>query len=213
MSVKQHKLKQNDISNLFYQYEQQLKKQGYHAICGVDEAGRGCLAGPVTAAAVILGDWWDERIDDSKKLSPVLREELYNLITKKCLQWSVTNVSPQIIDEINIYQAARKAMTLSVEKLASDYCLSDAMPLPDLQIEVMPIVHGDQICRSIAAASVVAKVTRDRLMVEYDSTYPNYGFARHKGYGTAMHIEKLRLYGPSPIHRKSFKPIKGLLQK
>lgn len=176
-------------------------------ICGIDEAGRGPLAGPVTAAAVILPkDCEILYLDDSKKLTPRRRELLYDEIMEKAVSVSVGLASPQKIDEINILQATYAAMRDAVAGLSvkPDILLNDAVTIPGVDVRQVPIVKGDAKSVSIAAASVIAKVTRDRLMIAYDKVMPEYGFASHKGYGTKRHIEALQKYGPSPIHRKSF---------
>lgn len=184
------------------------RKYGHMGLlCGVDEAGRGPLAGPVVAGAVILPpDCQILYLDDSKKLSARKREELYQVIMEEAVAVGVGCVSHERIDEINILQAAYEAMGEAVEKLEvkPQVLLNDAVRIPRIDIYQVPIVHGDARSLSIAAASVVAKVTRDRMMVEYDKEMPQYGFAAHKGYGSAAHYEALRKYGPSPIHRKSF---------
>ena len=179
------------------------------AVCGIDEAGRGPLAGPVVAGAVILPK--DCRIlylNDSKKLSEKKREALFDEIREKAAAWAVGIVSPGTIDEINILQATYEAMRQAIGKLplVPDVLLNDAVTIPgvDSRIRQVPIIKGDAKSVSIAAASIIAKVTRDRMMAEYDKLYPEYGFARHKGYGTAAHIEAIRKYGPCPIHRRSF---------
>ena len=179
----------------------------YELICGIDEAGRGPLAGPVAAGAVILPK--DCRIlylNDSKKLSEKRREELFLEIKEKALAWSVGIATPQRIDEINILQATYEAMRQAISKLSvqPQLFLNDAVTIPEVQIPQVPIIKGDAKSVSIAAASIVAKVTRDRMMEEYDKVLPEYGFASNKGYGSAAHIEALKKYGPSPIHRKTF---------
>ena len=177
-------------------------------ICGIDEAGRGPLAGPVAAGAVILPeDQTILRLNDSKKLSPEAREELYEEIREKAVSWSVAMVNAETIDEINILQAVYEAMRQAVHGLSRtpDIYLNDAVLIPGLPEEKqVKIIHGDAKSLSIAAASIMAKVTRDRLMEEYDAIYPEYGFARHKGYGTREHIDAIKKYGMCPIHRRSF---------
>ncbi|MDO4615968.1 MAG: ribonuclease HII [Lachnospiraceae bacterium] len=176
-------------------------------ICGIDEVGRGPLAGPVVAGAVILPkDLRIPGINDSKKLSEKKREELYQVITEKAVAWAVGYASPERIDEINILQATYEAMREAIGKLvpAPDLLLNDAVTIPGVYIPQVPIIKGDAKSQSIAAASIIAKVTRDRLMVEYDALLPEYGFASNKGYGSAAHIEALKRVGPSPIHRVSF---------
>lgn len=176
-------------------------------ICGIDEAGRGPLAGPVAAGAVILPpDCTILYLNDSKKLSEKRREELFAEIQEKALAWSVGLVGPDRVDEINILQATYEAMRQAVGglKLQPDILLNDAVEIPGLEIMQVPIVKGDAKSVSIAAASIMAKVTRDRMMVQYEELFPGYGFARHKGYGTPAHIRAIRELGPCPIHRRSF---------
>lgn len=179
----------------------------YQHICGIDEAGRGPLAGPVVAGAVIFPvDCKIRYLNDSKKLSAARREELFDEIMDKAVAAAVGIVSPARIDEINILQATYEAMRQAIGKLSvtPDLLLNDAVTIPQVDISQVPIIKGDAKSMSIAAASILAKVTRDRLMVEYDKVMPEYGFAGHKGYGSAAHIEALKKYGPSPIHRKTF---------
>lgn len=184
----------------------------YGTICGIDEAGRGPLCGPVVAAAVILPDEYNILyINDSKKLSETKREEVYKEIDKYAVAYGVGIVSPERIDEINILQATYEAMRTAIHKLSvtPDILLNDAVTIPMVDIKQVPIIKGDAKSQSIAAASIVAKVTRDHLMEEYDKLYPEYGFAKHKGYGTAAHIKAIKEYGPCPIHRRTF--IKNLI--
>lgn len=181
--------------------------QSFGAVCGVDEAGRGPLAGPVAAAAVILPEGCEILyLNDSKKLSPARRELLFDEIREKAVGCAVGIVSPERIDEINILQATYEAMRAAIRELKRqpDVLLNDAVTIPGMAIHQVPIIKGDAKSVSIAAASVLAKVTRDRMMTEYDKLYPEYGFAQHKGYGTAQHIAVLREFGPCPIHRRSF---------
>ena len=176
-------------------------------ICGIDEAGRGPLAGPVAAGACILPlDHDILYLNDSKKLSEKKREELYEVITKEALAWNVGLAMPERIDKINILQATYEAMREAIKGLVvqPDALVNDAVTIPGISVPQAPVVKGDAKCLSIAAASILAKVTRDRMMLEYDRQYPEYGFAAHKGYGTKAHIEALRQYGPCPIHRRSF---------
>lgn len=178
-----------------------------HAICGIDEAGRGPLAGPVAAGAVILPkDCEILFLNDSKKLSEKRREELFIEIKEKAVAWSVGIVGPDVIDEINILQATYEAMRQAIAGLSvkPDLLLNDAVTIPAIDIDQVPIIKGDAKSVSIAAASILAKVTRDHMMTEYDALFPEYGFAKHKGYGTAAHIAAIREYGPCPIHRRSF---------
>lgn len=176
-------------------------------ICGIDEAGRGPLAGPVVAGAAVLPkDCEILFLNDSKKLSEKRREELFVEIQEKAISWSVGIVGPDVIDEINILQATYEAMRRAVAGLSviPDILLNDAVTIPGIEIMQVPIIKGDAKSVSIAAASVLAKVTRDHMMAEYDSLFPEYGFARHKGYGTAAHIAALKEHGPCPIHRRTF---------
>ncbi len=177
-------------------------------VCGIDEAGRGPLAGPVVAAAAILPrDSVILRLNDSKKLSESCREELFSQIKEKAISYGVGIVSPEVIDSINILQATYEAMRQAVGKLSvrPDIFLNDAVIIPGIEEKrQISIVKGDAKSVSIAAASILAKVTRDHMMIEYDRIYPQYGFAKHKGYGTKAHTEALREYGPCPIHRKTF---------
>lgn len=190
-----------------YAFERDCRLKGYARICGIDEAGRGPLAGPVVAGAVILPEDCEiDGLNDSKKLSEKKREELYDEIREKAVASGVGIVGPGRIDEINILQADYEAMCQAIGTLSvmPQILLNDAVRIPQVLIPQVPIIHGDARSMSIAAASVLAKVTRDRLMLEYDAVYPEYGFAQHKGYGTAAHYEALRKYGPCPIHRRSF---------
>ena len=179
----------------------------FRYVAGVDEVGRGCLAGPVVAAAVILNpDQPIQGLRDSKKLSAHRREELVLEIKEQALAWAVCAVSPKVIDEINILQATYKAMQQAISKLSikPDLLLNDAVTIPDVEIEQVPIIKGDAKSASIAAASIVAKVTRDRMMKEYDTIYPGYDFAKNKGYGTKAHIEGIKKQGICDIHRRTF---------
>ena len=186
-------------------YEKQYESWGY--VCGIDEVGRGPLAGPVVAGAVILPkDCQILYLNDSKKLTAKKREELYDVIMKEAVAVGIGYASSARIDEINILQATYEAMREAISKLPiqPDVLLNDAVKIPGVNIYQVPIIKGDAKSVSIAAASIVAKVTRDRLMEEYDAHIPEYGFASNKGYGSAQHIEALKKYGPSPIHRRSF---------
>lgn len=188
-------------------FENDAYRQGFTNVAGIDEAGRGCLAGPVVAAAVIFNaGYFIEGVDDSKKLSPVKRERLFDIISANAMGIGVGIVDNQDIDKINIYNATIKAMKLAVEEIAihPDYLLIDAVPLKDLSIPQLSIIKGDTLSFTIAAASIIAKVTRDRLMAEYHLSFPEYNFITHKGYGTPEHIEQLRKFGPCKIHRESF---------
>ncbi len=186
-------------------YEKQYEDRGY--ICGIDEAGRGPLAGPVVAGAVILPkDCGILYINDSKKLSKKKREELYEVIMEQAVATGIGMASPARIDEINILQATYEAMCQAIQNLSvtPDILLNDAVTIPQVPIPQIPIIKGDAKSISIGAASILAKVTRDRLMTEYDKIMPEYGFAQNKGYGSQAHIEAIREHGPSLIHRKSF---------
>ncbi|MZH02269.1 MAG: ribonuclease HII [Nitrospinae bacterium] len=196
-----------------WDYEIKARDQGYQVVAGVDEAGRGPLAGPVVAAAVILPLDTDlEGLDDSKKISPAKREELFPKI--QTMVHGVAVVNPEVIDEINILQAARLAMKKAVEKLSSnsDLLLIDGNQKIDSSIKQWAIVKGDAKSYSIAAASVLAKVTRDRIMEDYHNLYPQYEFARHKGYGTKLHRDLIAEHGPCPIHRRTFRGVTEYLQ-
>lgn len=186
-------------------YEEQYG--GHGPICGIDEAGRGPLAGPVVAGAVILPeDCRIPYINDSKQLTEKKREELYDVIMERAISCAVGYAAPERIDEINILQATYEAMRQAVSGLKAEpaVLLNDAVTIPGISLMQVPIVKGDAKSISIAAASIIAKVTRDRMMREYDKIFPQYGFAGNKGYGSAGHIEALKEYGPCPIHRKSF---------
>lgn len=193
------------------EFERQYEARSF--ICGIDEAGRGPLAGPVAAGAVVLPkDCTILYLNDSKKLSEKRREELFLEIKEKAVSWSVGIATPERIDEINILQATYEAMRTAVLGLSvlPEVLLNDAVTIPGLSMEQVSIIKGDAKSVSIAAASVLAKVTRDHMMVEYDRLYPEYGFAKHKGYGTAAHIAALKEFGPTPIHRRTF--IKNFVQ-
>ncbi len=186
-------------------YEEQYRDCAY--ICGIDEAGRGPLAGPVVAGAVILPkDCRILYINDSKQLSEKKREDLYDIIMEQALSCAVGYATPERIDEINILQATYEAMREAIGKLSCkpDILLNDAVTIPRISIPQVPIIKGDAKSITIGAASIIAKVTRDRLMREYDKIFPQYGFAGNKGYGSAEHMDALKKYGPTPIHRKSF---------
>ncbi len=190
-----------------YSYELNALQNGFAAVCGVDEAGRGPLAGPVYAAAVILPQGLViEGLNDSKKLSEKKRELLYDEITKNAVAWSVAYATEKEIDEYNILQATFLAMKRAVESLepGADYALIDGNRMPPLDIPGETVIKGDSLSMSIAAASILAKVTRDRLMVDIDKMYPQYQFSKHKGYGTKLHYEMLAEHGVSPVHRRSF---------
>jgi len=197
--------------------EERLRVQGYRLIAGVDEVGRGPLAGPVVAAAVILPydekPSWIRLVRDSKQLTPSQRESILNRMMETGIALGVGVVSHEVIDERGIAPATRLAMRYAIEQVSirPEFLLIDYVRLPDVRIPQKSIVNGDSLCLSIAAASIVAKVTRDRLMVELDGQFPGYGLAQHKGYGTREHLEALRKLGPCPIHRKTFEPVRGRL--
>ena len=200
-----------------------LYRKGYKAIAGVDEVGRGPLAGPVVAAAAVIFspevlnlEFEKKGIRDSKTLSGKKREELYEFITQKAQSWGVGIVSEKVIDEINILRASLLAMKEAVENLKNkpDFLLVDGShTIDDYPASQIAIPHGDEMIISISAASIVAKVTRDRMMLDFHQKFPQYGFDRHKGYGTKLHLEKIRKFGPCEIHRRSFRPIRKIIEK
>ena len=202
-----------------FDQERKLHAQGYRFIAGIDEVGRGTIAGPVAAAAVILPYRikvpWLSLVCDSKQLSPQKREYLFGLIRKARLAIGVGMVFQNEIDDKGIVKATRMAMRLAVEQLPfpPDFLLIDALDLPDISLPQKGIIHGDQLCLSIACASIVAKVKRDHLMIELDNFHPGYGLARHKGYATRQHLLNLQELGPCPIHRQSFAPVRKLIEK
>lgn len=188
-------------------YEFEAHELGYERVAGVDEVGRGPLAGPVVTASVILPKGLLlEGVNDSKKLSEKKREQLFEEIKEKAISYGIGMVSEKVIDEINILNATKKAMEMAIASLnpSADYLLIDAVKLESVPLPQKPIIKGDALSISIAAASIIAKVTRDRLMEEMDLKYPQYGFAKNKGYGTQEHIEAIKKYGICPIHRISF---------
>ncbi len=190
-----------------FEFEEKYKAEGYKVICGIDEAGRGPLSGPVVAAAVILPpDVMIPGLNDSKKLTPKKRDMLYDVILREAVAVGVGMASPEEIDRLNILNADMLAMRRAVENLKTppDFALVDGNIARDLPVTAVPVIKGDALSLSIAAASVIAKVTRDRLCIKDDENYPQYGFGKHKGYGTKEHMEALRTYGPCPIHRRSF---------
>ncbi len=197
--------------------EDKLKSQGYELIAGIDEVGRGALAGPVVAGAVILPHPanlpWFGLVRDSKELNSRKRESLFDLINKEAVAVGIGIVPSQVIDSINILKATRLAMMQAVEKLPEQptFLLIDRLSLSQCPIPQRGITRGDKLCLSIACASIVAKVTRDRMMEELDIIYPGYGFAQHKGYGTGRHLSCLQKLGPSPIHRLYFAPVRNII--
>lgn len=201
--------KEDEIKRLkaMSEYEDRLRKQGFLYVCGVDEAGRGPLAGPVCAAAVVLpDDVYIEGLNDSKKLSEKKREELYEKITDAALSYNIEMVDEKVIDEINILQATYMAMNRAVcgLKIKPDYVLIDGNRIEGMEIPHETVVKGDLKSVSVAAASILAKVTRDRYICDIAKMYPEYNFAKHKGYGTKEHTEAILKYGPCPIHRMTF---------
>lgn len=199
-----------------YAMETAYYNDGIYHVAGVDEAGRGPAAGPVMIAAVILPPYWEcPGLNDSKKLSPAKRDILYDKIMQDAVAVSCVSKSEAEIDALDIYHATMQGMYDAVAGLdtAAEAVLIDAMPLRNLTVPHQSVVHGDAVSASIAAASIIAKVTRDRLMIAYDKTYPQYGFAIHKGYLTQRHMDALQEYGPCPIHRRSFEPIKSMVKQ
>ena len=199
-----------------YEFEEQLLKEGFKLIAGTDEAGRGPLAGPVFAGAVILDPAYEiVGLDDSKKLSADVRTYLAGEIKKHAIAYAVAMVSEAVIDKVNIYQASRIAMMDAIGKcrIKPDYVLSDAMPLPDVGVPWLAIVKGDAKSASIAAASIMAKTARDEYMAKMDEKYPGYGFEHNMGYPTKEHLKALEILGVTPIHRKTYRPIREILEK
>lgn len=197
-------------------FEENYYTEKVNFIVGVDEAGRGPLCGPVVAACCILPrDYKNEHINDSKKLSEKKREIAYKEIIENALDYGIGIVDAKRIDEINIYEATKEAMHIAISKLKISYdlILTDAMKLQNEKVEVIPLIKGDAKCECIAAASIIAKVTRDHILEEYDKKYPQYGFKSHKGYGTKKHIEAVKQYGIiKDFHRESYEPIKSLIK-
>lgn len=197
-----------------YEYENDLLTKGFYYIAGLDEAGRGPLAGPVVAAAVILDrNYTIEGLNDSKKLSDKKRRILFEEIKKHAIDYAITFIDKSVIDEINILEAARLAMIESIKKLKikPDYIITDAMKIP--YDNSLAIIKGDALSATIAAASILAKVSRDDYMIELDKKYPEYGFKQHKGYGTKKHIEAIKNYGViMDVHRLTFEPIKSIIK-
>lgn len=195
-------------------YESAKWQQGYKYVAGIDEAGRGPLAGPVSAAAVILPEAFShDLLNDSKKLGEKRREALYEELTQRAdIRWAISHGEVDEIDSLNILKSTHSAMLRAAEGLdpRPDFCLIDGLDVPGFALPSEGIVKGDSKSFSIAAASILAKVSRDRLMLKYAALYPEYGFERHKGYGTKQHLEALRKHGPCPIHRKSFAPVAQL---
>jgi ribonuclease HII len=193
----------------FRTMENAIRRMGFVYVAGVDEVGRGCLAGPVVAAAVVLNpDRYVPRISDSKTVTALERDKLYDQITRNAVTWGVASASCGEIDTINIHQASLRAMQRAVQLLAPspDFVLVDAFRIPGLFMAQRAVIHGDSRCTAIAAASIVAKVTRDRMMLELHAEDPRYGFDRHKGYATREHLQAVAQFGYSPVHRQSFRP-------
>jgi ribonuclease HII len=194
-----------------FRYEKRLRAIGVARIAGIDEAGRGALAGPVVAAAVILPEKFrHRRLNDSKQLAPELREEIYSdLVSNPEVRWTVGTVDSIEIDRINILRASHRAMRLAIQALLEppDHVLIDGLPVIPFPFPQTAIIDGDCISLSVAAASVIAKVTRDRMMRDFCAQFPQYYFSQHKGYGTELHLLKLHEFGPCPIHRRSFEPV------
>ncbi len=215
--MKRVKLRKNRQKPSFTE-EKMLEAQGYQYFAGIDEAGRGALAGPVVAAAVILPCHveapWLNRVKDSKQLSPARRESLFHHIHEVAISLGIGIAPHEVIDARGIIKATRLAMKLAIDQLwpPPEFLLIDYMHLPEVPLPQKGITNGDSLCFSIACASIMAKVTRDHLMIEFDGTYPGYGLAQHKGYGTKGHLACLRRLGPSPIHRQSFKPVKDMIK-
>ena len=194
--------------------EKELYKEGYELICGCDEAGRGPLCGPVVAGAVILPKNYQlEGLTDSKKLSEKKREKFFEIIKREAIAYGIGIVDAKTIDEINIYEASRLAMKKAIANMnvKPDYVITDAMPLPNYHIKNESIIHGDALSITIAAASVLAKVTRDHIMYEMDKRYPELELAKHKGYPTKRHLELLRIYGPKKDYRFTYRPVHDLI--
>jgi ribonuclease HII len=193
----------------FRTLENTIRRLGFNLVAGVDEVGRGCLAGPVIAAAVILHpDRYISRIGDSKTVTALERGRLYKKITRGAIAWGVAGADPTEIDTVNIHQASLRAMQRAILQLVPlpDFVLVDAFRVPDLPMAQRAVIHGDATCTAIAAASIVAKVTRDRMMLELHATDPRYGFDRHKGYATRDHLDAVSRFGYSQAHRRSFRP-------
>ena len=198
------------------QYENEAYQKGYHYIIGLDEAGRGPMAGPLVVGGVIFPKgFYDERINDSKKLTEKKREALYDFIIEKALAYDIEVISVEEVDKLNVYEASRTGMRRIIERIGvkQDFALTDAMPLGDDAIDHLSIIKGDAKSMSIGGASILAKVTRDRIMKDYAKIYPEYGFEKHKGYVTKAHKEALAKYGICPIHRRSFKPVQDVLHQ
>lgn len=196
-------------------FDDRIRREGYGAVAGVDEAGRGCLAGPVVAGAVVFPpDFRDRRVRDSKQLTAAAREELYDVVVESALAFGIGTVSRETIDQINILRAALLAMAMAIESLSltPDIVLVDGNRRMPCAVEQMTVVSGDRRSLAVAGASILAKVHRDRIMCELDLSYPEYGFASNKGYGSKAHLEALERHGPCPAHRRSFSPVRHVLE-
>ncbi|MFC1920680.1 ribonuclease HII [Chloroflexota bacterium] len=222
MRLKTSKSKRRQINNSLtpsFSEEKLLRAEGYRYIAGIDEVGRGALAGPVVAAAVVLPTFikapWLDNVRDSKQLTPAKREYLFHFIHEKALSVGIGSADCEIVDTQGIAVATRLAMTLAVEQLSPppEALLIDYMLLPGISLPQKGITRGDSLCYSIACASIIAKVTRDNWMIKIDDTYPGYGLARHKGYGTREHLSCLSRLGASPVHRRSFRPVREVMEK
>lgn len=196
------------------EFENRLYEEGYRLIAGTDEAGRGALAGPLIVAAVIFPQGYQNPdINDSKQVSKRKREQLYKQICLDALDYAIVRIEMDEIDRLNIYQSSKVGMIRALEQLKQyDAVLTDAMPLKECNRRVISLIHGDCLSISIAGASILAKVTRDRIMEAYSVAYPNYGFAKNMGYGTRQHMAALNQWGPCPIHRRTYEPMKSMLR-
>lgn len=198
-----------------YNYERELTSKGYINIAGTDEAGRGPMAGPLVVASCILPSTYTlDGLDDSKKISPKMRDKLFDIIKRDAIEYHIEVISVEDVDRLNVYAASKLGMERCIKAYQTrvDYVLSDAMPL-DIDIPYLSIIKGDAKSASIAASSILAKVTRDRIMVELDKKYPEYNFKKHKGYVTKEHLEAIKKYGVCEVHRKSFSPVAEIINK
>ena len=213
--IKANSIEDKERVQQLYFFEDEARGEGYNLIAGVDEAGRGSLVGEMTVAAVILPpDLYLPKLNDSKKISAHIREELFDLIVENAIAWHCELVSIEEIDSQNIYQATLHGMKRAVENLSvqPDFVLTDAMKLDNLKMPSRSIIHGDALSASIAAASIIAKVTRDRMADDWSKQFPEYGFDKNRGYGTKFHLDAIKNFGYSPIHRKSFNPVKSMIE-
>lgn len=213
--IKANSIEDRERVRQLYFFEDEARSEGYSLIAGVDEAGRGSLIGEMTVAAVILPeDLYLPKLNDSKKISASIREKLYDEIVANAIAYHCEFVSIEEIDTLNIYQATLNGMKRAVLNLSvqPDLVLTDAMKLYNFKIDSRSIVHGDALSASIAAASIIAKVTRDRMADEWSKQFPEYGFDKNRGYGTKFHLDAIKNFGPSPIHRKSFNPVKSMIE-